>query len=129
MDTRAYEDLTERARQFSLDIIGLAASVPESTAGRVLAERVLQSGTQVGAGVRRARRVRSGAEYVGRIEGVLQELDDTVYWLELLVTSRLVPAAATEGLATDAEELAAVLVHAAQAARAAADPAQRSAHG
>ena len=57
---------------------------------QVIGKQVLRSGTSVGAHYREAFRSRSGAEFVSKIQSGLQELEETVYWFELLIESDLV---------------------------------------
>ena len=53
---------------------------------------------------------RSNAEFISKIEGGLQELEETIYWLELLIESELVPAQKLNSLMQEADELIAILV-------------------
>ena len=65
-------------------------SLPQKPEARVLGGQILGSGTSVGAHYREAHRARSTAEFICRIEVALQELDEMVYWLELLVDAGIV---------------------------------------
>jgi len=89
-------DLRKRTKLFALRIIKLYASLPKSTEAQVIGKQVLRSGTSVGAHYREAKRARSTAEFISKIEGALQELDETIYWLELLTESGIVPQAKTD---------------------------------
>ena len=86
-----YEDLKERTRRFGLRIIRLYTSLPKTTEAQVIGKQVLRSGTSVGAHYREAQRAKSDADFISKIEGGLQELDETAYWLELLVEAGIVP--------------------------------------
>jgi four helix bundle protein len=59
---------------------------------------------------REAFRGRSDAELVSKLETALQELDETIYWLELLIESGIVPSQRLEPLITEANELIAIIV-------------------
>ena len=76
----------------------------------VLGTQILKSGTSVGAQYREAHRAKSNADFISKIEGALQELDETSYWLELLRDSGLVKAGRLESLEREAEELLAIFV-------------------
>jgi four helix bundle protein len=76
----------------------------------VLGSQVLRSGTSVGAQYHEARRAKSNADFISKIEGALQELDETSYWLELLAESRLVNRKRLEGLLAESNELIAIFV-------------------
>ena len=78
------QDLRQRTKQFALRIIKLYVAVPKKGVGFVLGPQLLKAGTSVGAHYREACRAKSNADFVSKIEGALQELDETVYWLELL---------------------------------------------
>lgn len=68
------------------------AALPKSTVAQVLGKQVLRSGTSVGANYREARRGRSKAEFIAKIGDSLRELEETAYWLELLVDGKIVTA-------------------------------------
>jgi four helix bundle protein len=78
---------------------------------------LLRSGTSVGAHYREACRARSTAEFVSKVEGGLQELDETLYWLELLVETEIIPANLLGGLLDEANQLIAILVTCAKNAK------------
>jgi four helix bundle protein len=104
------QDLSQRTKQFALRIIRLYAALDKAGAGAVIGKQVLRSGTSVGAHYREAFRARSTAEFVSKLEGGLQELEETKYWLELLADSELVPRDRLAALFQEAEELTAILV-------------------
>jgi four helix bundle protein len=76
----------------------------------VLGKQVLRSGTSIGAHYREANRARSDAEFLSKIRLALQELDETTYWLELLVEARIVSASKLAELQRETEELIAIFV-------------------
>lgn len=71
---------------------------------------MLRSGTSVGAQYREAFRARSTAEFISKLECAAQELEETTYWIELLIESALVPAAKLEPLREEARALTAIFV-------------------
>lgn len=79
---------------------------------------MLRSGTSVGAHYREAMRARSSPEFISKIEGGLQELEETSYWLELLVESGIVPETKLAAMLREADELTAMLVASARTAKA-----------
>lgn len=72
-------DLQQRTKDFALRIIRLYVSLPKTTEAQVLGKQVLRSGTSVGAHYREAQRAKSDADFISKIEGGLQELDETCY--------------------------------------------------
>jgi four helix bundle protein len=110
-------DLKERTKQFALRIIHVYSVLPKSTEAQVIGRQMLRSGTSVGAHYREAIRGRSTAEFVSKIEGGLQELEETAYWLELLVEAEIVSAKRLQDLRNEADELSAILVTCAKNAK------------
>ena len=72
-------DLKIRTKEFALRIIRLYPSLPKTTEAQVLGKQVLRSGTSVGAQYREAQRAKSDADFINKVEGSLQELDETAY--------------------------------------------------
>jgi four helix bundle protein len=103
-------DLRGRTREYALRIIRLYRSIACNDVGQVLGKQLLRSGTSVGAQYREACRARSVAEFVSKMEGALQELDETGYWLELIGAGELVSAAKLQGLVSETKELTAIFV-------------------
>ncbi len=104
------EDLKSRTKRFALQIIRLYSDLPKNTVAQVLGKQLLRSGTSVGAQYREGTRARSDAEFISKVEGALQELEESVYWMELLVESRILTQKSVENLVKEADELAAILV-------------------
>ena len=102
-------DLKIRTRDFALRIIRLYSSLPKSTEAQVIGKQVLRSGTSVGANYREGLRARSRPEYATKLNISLMELEETLYWLELLEESVLKNAEVTS-LKTESGELCAILV-------------------
>ncbi len=109
-DENKPEDLRTRTKQFSLRIIRLFAALPKSTEGQVLGKQLLRSGTSVGAHYREASRARSDAEFISKLEGGLQELDESAYWMELLSESGMVVPSRLTELQAEADELTAIFI-------------------
>ncbi len=84
------EDLRQRTKRYALAIMDLSSLIPNNPRGWVISKQILRSGTSVGAQYREACRAKSNADFVSKIEGSLQELDETLYWLELLHESHLI---------------------------------------
>jgi|SRR5882724_13296731 len=104
------QDLRKRTREFALRIIKLYAALPKTTEAQVLGKQLLRSGTSVGAHYREACRAKSNADFISKIEGALQELDETLYWLELLADAKIVKAERLEPLGSETNELIAMFV-------------------
>jgi len=103
-------DLKERTKKFALRIIRLFGSLPKTTEARVLGKQLLRSATSVGANYREAHRGRSRAEFIAKCGDSLRELEESAYWLELLVEAEIVSAPKLEPLRAECEELIAIFV-------------------
>jgi four helix bundle protein len=103
-------DLRERTTDFALRIVNMYSSLPRSTVAQTLGKQALRSGTSVGAQFRESQRAKSDADFINKLEGVLQEADETAYWLELLVRAKIVPASKLESLRKETDEIIAILV-------------------
>ena len=109
--------MKERTKDFALRIVRLYASLPRSVIAQTLGKQVLRSGTSVGAHYREAVRSRSDAEYASKVEGALQELEETSYWLELLADAGVCQPGTAAALRGEADELTAMLVACARKAK------------
>jgi four helix bundle protein len=99
------EILRERTRQFAIRIVKMFRSLPRTEEARVLGRQVLRSGTSVAANYRAVCRSRSRADFISKLAVVTEEIDETVFWLELLVDTGIVPKAKMEKLLVEANEL------------------------
>jgi four helix bundle protein len=110
MDNDPKQDLRIRTRQFALRIIKLYQSLPNNGEAQGIGKQVLRSGTSVGAQYREACRAKSPADFINKMEGSLQELDETAYWLELLVEGKILLADKIANLQKETNELIAIFV-------------------
>jgi four helix bundle protein len=104
------KDLKIRTKQFALRIIKLFSALPKQTEAQIIGKQILRSGTSVGAQYREGTRARSDAEFISKIESASQELEETMYWLELLIEAEIFPASKLQNLQTEAQELMSILV-------------------
>ena len=100
--------LKVRTREFALRIIRLYGALPKTTEAQVIGKQVLRSGTSVGAHYREGMRARSDAEVISKLEGGLQELEETQYWLELLIGAKILPVDRLTPLIQESNELIAI---------------------
>ena len=84
------EALKERTKHFAIRIITLFRALPRTEETRVLGRQVLRSGTSVGANHRGVRRARSRAGFTSKMGIVVEGIDETVYWLKLLVATGII---------------------------------------
>ena len=104
----AGQDLSKRTLEFGVRIIRLCTALPNTAVGRVIQDQLLRSGTSVGAQYREANRAKSKADFISKLGGVLQELDETAYWLELLVAAEVMTESRLESIRQEVHELISV---------------------
>src|SRR6267143_572532 len=103
------QDLKPRTKAFALRVIRMYSKLPKhDTVAQVLGKQVLRSGTSVGANYREAARGRSKAEFISKTGDCLKEIEESDYWLELLVDSGCVAAADMAGLLDETRQLIAI---------------------
>jgi four helix bundle protein len=103
-------DLATRTRQFALRIIRLHAALPRSRVAQILGNQLLRSATSVGAHYREAKRAKSDADFINKVKGAQQELEESMYWLELIAEGGVLPADRLSALTDEANQLMAILV-------------------
>ncbi len=102
------DELKRRTKIFALRVMSMTDALPRNAKGRVLANQVLRSGTAVGAAFRAACRARSRPDWIDKVGRILEESDETAYWMELIVEGELLPAKRLDPLLREAEELTAI---------------------
>ncbi|UWX57519.1 four helix bundle protein [Chlorobaculum sp. MV4-Y] len=109
-DEGGMKDLRTRTKEFALRVIRLYSALPKSTEAQIIGKQLLRSGTSVGAHYREGTRARSDAEFISKIEGGLQELEESCYWMELLVEAGIIPESKLAELMDEANQLIAILI-------------------
>lgn len=103
-------DLRERTKRFALKIVRLYGALPKTTEAQVMGRQLLRCGTSVGAHYREGIRARSPAEFISRLEGGLQELEEAAYWLELMQEAPVSSDPRVGELQCEADQLIAMFV-------------------
>ena len=102
--------LKKRTKQFGLRVIKLFRALPRKAEAEIIGKQLLRSATSVGANYRAACRARSRADFIAKLGIVLEEMDESAFWLELIVESGLLPARRMQPLQQEASELTAIFV-------------------
>jgi four helix bundle protein len=102
------QDLRKRLKEYALRIIRLYESLSKHGAVHVITHQLLRSGTSPGAQYRESCRAKSNADFISKIEGALQELDESDYWLELLIDGGFVAEQKLKPLCDETQELIAI---------------------
>jgi four helix bundle protein len=99
------KQLQDRTKMFAVKIIHAFAALPKLEATRIIGRQFLRSGTSVAANYRAASRARSKAEFIAKLGIVVEEADETLFWLDLLVDSDLVRSEVVEPVRNECNEL------------------------
>lgn len=104
------DELKGRTKDYAIRIIRLFAAMPKTTEGQVIGKQLLRCGTSVGAQYREAQHAKSDPDFISKIEGALQELEETTYWLELVTEAEILPASRLTSIQNETKELTAIFV-------------------
>ena len=88
----------------------LADALPRTRSGNIVAAQLIRSATSVGANYRATCRARSDADFVSKMEITLEEADESVYWMEIIVESKMQPATQVDALLKEGNELVSIFV-------------------
>ena len=102
------EVLKARTKQFAIRIVNVVRSLPTTREGNVLGNQLLRCGTAVAANYRAVCRSRSKAEFISRMSIVVEEADETVFWMELLADTAVVKRERLSDLQREANEILAI---------------------
>ncbi len=98
-------------------VLRLYRALPQTQDARILGAQLLRSGTSIGANYRAACRGRSRAEFVAKLGIVLEEADETVFWLELIESAKIFPDGKLNSLRKEANELVSIFVSSVRTAK------------
>ena len=102
--------LQDRTRNFAIRIVRLCRKLPATAEARIIGSQLLRSGTSVGANYRAVCRARSKAEFAAKMGLVIEEADETVFWLELLLNLEIFRENQLKDLLSEANQLVAIFV-------------------
>jgi len=111
------QELRDRTKAFAVRIVRLYRSLPYRTDAQVLGKQLIRSGTAVAANYRAACRARSNAEWVAKIGVVVEEADETLFWLEMLMDCEIVAPGKLQALIKEGHELSAIFTASRHTAR------------
>jgi four helix bundle protein len=104
------QEMKRRTKAFSLAIIELISEFPNSLVGKKIADQLIRSGTSVGANYRAVCRAKSKADLVNKLSIVLEEADESLYWLEIVAESDLAPSTRIDPLMNEINEIISIIV-------------------
>ncbi len=103
-------DLKKRTKTFTISILNLVDSLPSKSSTRIIVNQLGRSGSSVGANYRASLRARSDNEFLSKMNIVLEEADESLFWLEVLQDLNFVDNNTLKELLNEANELTAIFV-------------------
>ena len=97
-----------RTKKFHIDIIKFCNDFPRTAAGYEIAKQILRSSGSVAANYRASARAKSKADFINKIQIVLEEADESLYWLEIIEEANIKSGIETKKLISEANELTAI---------------------
>jgi len=104
------QEFKDRTKQIALRVIRLVESLPVTHSAQIIGKQLLRSATSVGANYRAACRGKSTPDILHKLAIVEEEADESLYWLELLIESEIVPEKKLSALMNDINEIVAMTV-------------------
>ncbi len=112
-----HQNLQDRTRKFALSIIIFTEQLPRDEASKAIARQLLRSGTSVGANYRAVCRAKSKPDFIAKMGIVLEEADESAFWIELLIDAAKVDLRFAQPLLHEANELVAIAASSINTAR------------
>jgi len=103
-------ELKKRTKLFALRVLKLAAALPLTIEGKIIKGQLVRAGTSVGANYRAACRGRSRVEFIAKLGVVVEEADESAYWLELIIEGAFLKESRVKPLLDEANELTKIMV-------------------
>ncbi len=114
------DELRDRTKRFAYRVIRLYRTLPSAGEGDIIGKQLLRSATSVAANYCAATRGRSRSEFISKLGIVVEESDETLFWLECLSDNAIVKGELLVPLIKEADELVAIFASARKTARASA---------
>ncbi|WP_306564835.1 four helix bundle protein [Flavobacterium lindanitolerans] len=104
------EELKARTKKFSLMVIDVVEKLPNTISERAIANQIVRSGTSVGANYRAVCRARSDREFISKMSIVIEEADETLFWIEILQEKKWINYTQLNQIWKEGNELTAIFV-------------------
>jgi four helix bundle protein len=104
------EELKARTKAFAVRVVKLIDALPRGLAAQVIGRQLLRPATSIGANYRAACRAQSRAEFAAKLSIVVEEADETLYWLELIEETGLMKPELLTAMVKEARELTAIML-------------------
>jgi four helix bundle protein len=111
------EEMKARTKAFANRVVKLCGALPDHWIARRIGDQLLRAGTSVGANYRAVCRARSTADFINKLRIVEEECDESLFWMELLITNSVVKRTQLELLLDEANQILSIVVASAKTAR------------
>lgn len=112
------KDLKDRTKNFAIDVWKLCSNFPKSREFNAYVNQLLRCSSSVGANYRASQRAKSRADFINKLKIVEEEIDESIYFLELLEEVSENQIAEIKSLHSEANEILAIIVSSIKTARA-----------
>jgi len=102
--------LKNRTKKYSITILDLVEKLPNTISGRAVSNQIVRSGTSVGANYRAVCRARSDREFIAKMSIVIEESDETLFWLEIILEKEWLNKSKIDIIWKEGNELTAIFV-------------------
>ncbi len=104
------EEMKKRSKEFAKQAIFLCRQLPNTREGNLINGQLFRAGTSVGSNYRAACRGRSKADFIAKLGIVLEEADESLYWLEIIVETQILKPELVDPMRTEADQLVSIFV-------------------
>ena len=104
------EELKDRFRKFSVRIIRMVNSMPNTIASTAIAKQIIRSGTSPSANYRAACLAKSNKDFLNKLKIVEEEIDETEHWLGLIMDADILPVDKVQSLYEECVELKRIII-------------------
>lgn len=99
------EEFKARTKKFAVDIIIYCKSLPKSDEAFIIKKQLIRSATSVAANYRAVCRARSDAEFFAKLSIVVEEADESVFWIEIIKDAEISDTKETISILKEATEI------------------------
>src|SRR5690242_20594116 len=102
------KDLEERTKKFHINVIKLCSSLPKNIAAYEIAKQLIRSAGSVASNYRASKRAKSTSDFIYKIQVVLEEADESNYWLTVIRDAEILSNSLLNELIKESNELTAI---------------------
>lgn len=103
-------EMKSRTKEYAKRILKLCRHLPQTKEAQLIGSQLFRAGTSVGANYRAACRARSKADFISKLGIVLEEADESLYWLEIVTETKLLDPRLVSSLMKEGNEIVSIVV-------------------